>query len=289
MHSELFRIGPIVLRMYGLCMAVGFLSAWRMLIYLCKRTGQNSDHVAMLLSWVMVAAIIGARTEYVIEHWAVEFAHNLAAVVRIDKGGLMFYGGFIGALIPYVFYALRFRKNFFEMGDISATVLPLGHAFGRLGCFMHGCCYGKRSDAWLGVAFPKGSDAWYEQLRAGLIPDTALRSLPVIPTQLIESLATLTLFVVLFALYPKRYRQRGFVSGVYLIGYAVLRFPIEYLRGDPRAAVGPFSISQTISIVIFAAGVGCIAWSRRAAAQQKGTNNVSHQGHEDTKEKCKSC
>jgi len=264
MHSELFSIGHLTLRMYGLCMAIGFLAAWRMLAYLCKRTGQDSDHVAMLLTWVMVAAIIGARTTYVIEHWSAEFARNPLSILRIDQGGLVFYGGFIGALIPYAVYALRFRRNFFEMGDISAAVLPLGHAFGRLGCFMHGCCFGKRCDTWLGVAFPCRSPAWFEQMNAGLIPATAPKSLPVIPTQLVESLATLALFAVLFTLYPRHYRRRGFISGVYLIGYAVLRFPIEYLRGDPRAAVGPFSISQAISILIFAAGIGCIAYARRA-------------------------
>ena len=271
MHSELFTIGPITLRVYGLCMALGFLTAWRVLVYLCKRTGQDFEHVAMLLSWVMICALVGARTVYVVEHWATEFAQNPMSIIRIDQGGLVFYGGLIGAMIPYFAYAFFLRKNFFELADISATVLPLGHAFGRFGCFMHGCCYGRQSDSWLGVSFPIGSPAWMEQASAGLINRTAMQSLPVIPTQLIESVATLALFAVLFTLYPKHWKRRGFMGGLYLIGYAILRFPIEYLRGDPRATVGPFSISQTISILIFVAGIGCIIWSRRAVAQHQGT------------------
>jgi len=266
MHSELFTIGPLTLRMYGLCMALGFLAAWRVLVHLCKRTGQDFEQVPMLLSWVMIAAVIGARTAYVIEHWSLEFAHNPMAIVRLDLGGLVFYGGLIGAMIPYTLYALRYRKNFFEMTDISAVVLPLGHAFGRLGCFMQGCCFGKLSDACCGISFPKGSPAWCEQVHAGLIPRTAAQALPVIPTQLVESMATLALFAALFWLYPRHHQRRGLTGGLYLMGYAVMRFFIEYLRGDPRAAVGPLSISQAISVAVFAGGVACLAFAFRTAA-----------------------
>jgi len=262
MHSELFKIGGIPLHMYGLCMAIGFLLAWRAIVYLRKRTNQPYEDVAALLTWVMICSVLGARTAYVIEHWSAEFAHNPLAILRIDQGGLMFYGGLIGALMLYVGYTLYHRLNFFDAGDVSAAVVPLGQFFGRLGCFMHGCCYGNRTDAWFGVCFPKGSPAWHEQVSSGLIPHTALKALAVIPTQLIESCATLILFVVLFVLYPRHYKERGFVGGCYLMGYAMLRFFIEYVRGDPRAVVGPFSIGQTISILIFLCGVACMVWAK---------------------------
>jgi phosphatidylglycerol:prolipoprotein diacylglycerol transferase len=249
-------------------MALGFLAAWRMLVWLCKRTGQNSDQVAMLLTFVMIAAVVGARAVYVAQHWAGEFAQNPLAIIRLDQGGLVYYGGLIGALIVYVGYALCTRRNFFEMADLSAAVLPLGQAFGRFGCFMHGCCWGKPCDSWLGVPFPKGSPVWWEHLNNGLIRETASESLPVIPTQLIESAATLALFVVLFRLYPRHYQRRGLIGGLYLTGYAVLRFVIEYLRNDPRGTVGPFSTSQAISLVIFAGGLACIAFSFRRAGRK---------------------
>ncbi len=269
MHSELFQIGPLTLRAYGLCMALGFLFGWQAAVWLCKKTGQNADRLTSLLTWLMLSAIFGARTAYVLEHWQAEFADAPLAIIRIDQGGLMFYGGLIGAALVLLLYARVCREPLFGITDLVLAVVPLGHAFGRIGCFMHGCCYGKITQTGFGVCFPKGSPAWWEQVSAlpPLIAQTAERSLPVIPTQLIEAGANAVLFAILFTCYPKRHRQLGFITGCYLIGYALLRFAIEYLRGDPRLAVGPFSISQTISLGLLLLGLFCVARSR--TAQQK--------------------
>ena len=86
MHSELFSVGPLVLRSYGLCMALGFLLGWQAAAWLCKRTGQNADALASLLTWLMVSAIFGARAAYVLEHWKAEFADAPLDILRIDKG-----------------------------------------------------------------------------------------------------------------------------------------------------------------------------------------------------------
>ena len=269
MHSELFQIGPLILRSYGLCMALGFLLGWQAAVWLSKRTGQDADKLTSLLTWLMVSAIVGARTAYVLEHWTAEFADNPLAILRVDQGGLMFYGGLITAAIPLLIHARIYRKHLFQITDLVLAVVPIGHAFGRFGCFMHGCCYGKITHSGWGVCFPKGSPAWWEQAYATppLVPQTALESLPVIPTQLIESAANLLLFAALFTLYPKRHTRPGFISGCYLIGYALLRFGIETLRGDPRLAVGPFSISQTISLGLLLLGASCLVYSTRARAQ----------------------
>ncbi len=265
MHSELFQLGPLTLRAYGLCMALGFLFGWQAAVWLCKRTGQNADQLTSLLTWLMVSAVLGARAAYVLEHWTAEFADNPLSILRIDQGGLMFYGGLVTAAIPLLLHARFYRKHVFEITDLVLAVVPIGHAFGRFGCFMHGCCYGKLTDSCIGVAFPKGSPAWWEQASSEppLIAQSALNALPVIPTQLIECAANVLLFALLYTLYPKRHLQRGFISGCYLIGYAALRFAIEYLRGDPRLPVGPFSISQTISLGILCLGCGCLAYARR--------------------------
>ncbi len=267
MHSELFQIGPLTLRAFGLCMALGFLFGWQAAVWLSKRTGQNPDQLTSLLTWLMVSAVLGARTAYVLEHWTAEFAAHPLDVLRIDQGGLMFYGGLIAAAFVLALYARIYRQHLFQITDLVLAVVPIGHAFGRLGCFMHGCCYGKITQSCIGVAFPPHSPAWWEQASATppLIAQDALASLPVIPTQLIESAANFILFIVLYRLYPRRHRQRGFVTGCYLVSYAALRFGIEYLRGDPRLAIGPFSISQTISLGIMALGAGCLAYARRTA------------------------
>ncbi len=260
MHSILLQIGPFTLRSYGLCMAIGFLLGWLAAGRLCKRTGQSGEFLSSLLTWLMLSAVLGARIAYVIEHWQVEFANNLSAIIRIDQGGLMFYGGLIGAALLLLLYARVFQRPLLQLTDLILAVLPLGHALGRIGCFMHGCCYGKITHSSFGVCFPKESPAWWEQLSAvpPLITQSAARSLPVIPTQLIEASANALLFALLYALYPKHHQRRGFITGCYLIAYATLRFVVEFLRGDPRLEVGPFSISQTISLGLAVLGAGCL-------------------------------
>jgi len=246
-------------------MALGFLCSWRVAVWLCKYSGKDSDLLTSMITWLMLTAIIGARLAYVIEHWSTEFADNPLSIIRFDQGGLMFYGGFIAASVFTVIYIKIKKTNLFELSDVILTILPLGHAFGRIGCFMHGCCYGKITQSKIGVCFPKFSPAWWEQSSSNppLIPETATQSLPVIPTQLIESAANLTLFIILFILFRKKYQNLGFMTGMYLISYAIIRFMIEFLRGDPRATVGPLSISQAISIGLIAVGIFAIAYSRR--------------------------
>lgn len=265
MHSILFQLGPLTIHTYGLCMALGFLLGWQAAVWLCKRTGQDADRLTSLLTYLMLSAVFGARTAYVLEHWSAEFADNPIAVLYVHQGGLVFYGGFIAAALVLLLYTRVYRQHLFAVTDLVLAVVPLGHAFGRIGCFMHGCCYGKLTDSCLGVTFPKGSPAWHEQVYAipPLLAQNALRSLPVIPTQLIEAAANAALFAVLFFLYPKCHQRRGFISGCYLVSYASLRFVIEYLRGDPRMAFGPFSIGQTISLALTALGLFCLAYSRR--------------------------
>ena len=132
-------------------------------------------------------------------------------------------------------------------------MIPLGHACGRIGCFFYGCCYGKDSDAWCAVVFPKFSPSWYEH---------GQRMVSVLPTQLFEAAALLVLFALLLALYLKR--RRG-TCAAYLAGYGVIRFCMEFMRGDPRAAFWGLSIGQVISIALVAAGATLfLATSRNA-------------------------
>ena len=165
----------------------------------------------------------------------------------------MFYGGLILATIVFGCWCAFKRENPLAVGDLLCVVIPIGHAFGRIGCFFYGCCYGKLSTSAFAVSFPRGSPAWHEQLNLGQISSAAQQSLPVLPTQLFEAAANAALFAVLFMFYR---RFRGGTVALYLVGYAVIRFSMEYLRGDPRAAVGPFSISQTISLALL--GIGAV-------------------------------
>lgn len=250
-------------------MALGYLFSWIFASYLCKKVGRNSDALGTLVSWLMIAAIVGARVAYVWEHWETEFAQSPMQIFRVDQGGLMFYGGFIGASLSVFLFAKLTHQKILAVTDLILTVLPLGHAIGRIGCFFHGCCFGRLTKSAIGVCFPKYSPAWYEQMQAGLISEDALKSLPVIPSQLIESTANFILFLILFSLFAKKEKQTGFQTGCYLISYACIRFGGEYLRGDPRMAIGFLSIGQTISLCLLILGAVILSLSFVSARKKE--------------------
>ena len=274
MFPDLVDLGFLHLKTYGACMATGFLLCWMLI----EKLSGRKDLSNLLLS-LMIGGVVGSRIAYVIEHWQAEFASNPAAIIRVDQGGLMFYGGFILSFVIFFVWCFVKKENPLKLADLLAAVIPLGHAFGRIGCFFYGCCYGRDSDAWCAVTFPMGSPSWYEHGR---------RMVSVLPTQLFEAAALLVLFGVLMWVWRKTVPSAsshhssdrfaaaspvdttgagksgfpGMITGFYLVGYAVIRFGIEYLRGDPRAAVGPFSISQAISIGMLIIGAGFIGFAR---------------------------
>ena len=253
MFPDLIDLGFLHLKTYGACMATGFLLCWM----LVEKLSGRKDLSNLLLS-LMIGGVAGSRIAYVIEHWHSEFASNPAAIVRVDQGGLMFYGGFILSFVIFFVWCFIKKENPLKLADLLAAVVPLGHAFGRIGCFFYGCCYGRDSDAWCAVTFPAGSPSWFEHGR---------KMVSVLPTQLFEAAALLALFAFLMYVWHRNVKPQtsnlkpqtsnagsGLILGLYLCGYAVIRFGIEILRGDPRAAVGPFSISQTISIGMIVIG-----------------------------------
>ena len=254
MHPDLVDLGFLHLKTYGACMAVGFLLCWNLI----ERLSGRKD-ISNLLFALMVGGVIGSRAAYVIEHWSLEFASRPLDVLRIDRGGLMFYGGLMLSVVIFFAWCIARKERPLALADLLCAVIPLGHACGRIGCFFYGCCYGRLSDSPLAVSFPVRSPAWSQQLADGLIDASAGASLPVLPTQLFEAAALLALFAVLMFVY--RRRRRG-TAGLYFIGYAALRFGMEYLRGDPRAAVGPFSVSQAISIGMVLIGGALLAYGK---------------------------
>lgn len=265
MHPVICQIGPFTLRSFGLMAALGFLAAYFVVRRFSERiAGIPRDDSSQLLVFAMVGGALGARLAYVAEHWSAEFAGQpVIEVFRFDRGGLMFYGGLGGAIVALACLARLRRCAFQDLIDLSAIALPLGHAFGRVGCFLNGCCYGRPAESLLCVQYPAGSEPWHAQLSGGLIPSTAIASLPVIPSQLIEAALNLALFAALAATARRRPR-RGTLSGAYLVAYAMIRFGTETLRSDPRMSVGPFSISQFICLFAFAAGCLLLLASRKA-------------------------
>jgi phosphatidylglycerol:prolipoprotein diacylglycerol transferase len=266
MSSNLLELGPVTIRLFGLMMATGFLCAGYAAYRLARGTHRNLDYLSNLIVWMMLSGVLGARLAYVAEHWSEEFAGHYAAILRIDMGGLMFYGGVLGATLALWVFARRHREPFLAISDLLLAVLPLGHAFGRIGCFLNGCCHGRISSSCLAVSYPQYSAAWHQQVSQHEIAEGAIWSRPVLPTQLFECGANLILFLLLYRLYRHRSGEQGVVTAAYLMGYGAIRFLMESLRGDPRLQVGALSIGQAISVVLFFAGLGLLVWLWRHPA-----------------------
>jgi phosphatidylglycerol:prolipoprotein diacylglycerol transferase len=266
MHPTLFTIGPLTVHSFGLMVALGFLAAYGAMARLSRGgwcPGVGEENVSRIPVLAMVGGAVGARLAYVCEHWTQEFADApVWDILRFDKGGLMFYGGLIGAILVVALYFRARKVPLLQVLDLCAATLPLGHAFGRVGCFLNGCCFGKVCDGPLSVTYPAHSPAWWEQVGAGLIGRGAPESLPILPVQLFEAAANFVLFAVLYRL-ARRNPPSGFVSGVYLVAYAVIRFVTETMRSDPRMTVFSLSIGQFIGIPVFAAGVALLVLSRK--------------------------
>ena len=195
MHSQLIPGLPI--QSFGLCIALGVLLSWQILQRLYKK-----EDMSNLLFLLVFVGLIGARITHVVEYWQEDgYARNPLAVFEIWKGGLVFYGGLVAGAVAFLAWCILKGRSIVEMADTVAVVVPLAHAFGRLGCFFHGCCWGKVSDSSFAVTFPAYSPVW----AAHRASDYAARSLPVLPVQLFEA----TLLLVLFGLLEYNMRSLG--------------------------------------------------------------------------------
>ena len=214
--------------------------------------------IFFMLLYAFIGAVIGAKLLYIVTSvdifWYpdLSFAENMQYwVAIIAGGGLVFYGGLIGALIGGLRYILHFKTPVSAMLDLGFAGIPLFHAFGRLGCFMAGCCYGTEYHGIFAVTFPEGN--------LGGAP----AGVELLPVQLIEALANIILWLILTVVY-RRTTRRFLTSGIYLVSYGILRFVLEYFRGDLiRGSIFVFSSSQFISFFIVAAGIFLLVRPRR--------------------------
>ncbi|MBQ7401872.1 MAG: prolipoprotein diacylglyceryl transferase [Lentisphaeria bacterium] len=246
MHEIAFSIGELKIHWYGIFAACGFLSAMLALTWKRHIAGVSKDNIMDIGMIAMFAGILGARLFYVIQFHE-QFSGQWLKVIRIDQGGLVFYGGFILSCIILILYCKIKKINLARLLDVFAPAVALGHAFGRLGCFMQGCCFGKDAGgSWLGVTYPAGSApaARYPDILNGC-------SLPLYPVQLIEAGANFLLFGILFFIAGK-FKKPGRVAGIYVICYAVLRFLMEYMRGDHTHSIAGLTPSQSVALFVTA-------------------------------------
>ncbi len=259
MHSIAFHVGPLTIYWYGIMAALGFISAVSLLMLNRKHAGLDSEQVTDIAMFSMISAIVGARIFYVVQFRDV-YRDNPLNIIRIDQGGLVFFGGFICATSTLLFYCWRKKLNLLTVLDIFGPALAIGHFFGRIGCFMNGCCYGKPSNLPWAVNFPQGS-----------APAEAFPGQSIHPVQIYESIFNLMLAGILLLLL-KRTRP-GQTAAAYLICYGIGRFTIESLRGDHHQFIlGKFTVSQSIGFFIALAGIAFLIYTIRkspAAQEQK--------------------
>ncbi len=258
---------PLPLHTYGLLVAGAFTTA----IYLAgreaRRTGLDGEAVMDLSFWLLVCGMVGARIVFIMVNWD-DYAHDWTQVLAFWKGGLVFYGGFLGAFAGAVYYMRKHGMPFLAYADVLAPSLSIGHAIGRLGCFSAGCCWGDVVHGALPWAakFPPESLAYQSQLAEHKIAAGALTSLPVHPTQLYESLGEMAIFLILINL-RKGKRFHGQILLSYLILYPLLRTVVEHFRGDDERghlfgaqnhAWWNLSTSQFISVLVVSGGVALL-------------------------------
>ena len=180
------------------------------------------------------------------------------------SGGLTYYGGFIAASIT-AWYLLRVdRFPFWRAADMAGMVIPFGLGFGRMGCLLAGCCFGKTTDVAWGLSFPPHSPASESQFKQGLLPDPGDPSMAVHPTQIYESAVSLTIAAVLLLYLHGRKRYDGHIFLAFVALYAVSRFVLEMFRADDRGAVLGLSTSQLIGVCLL---VGVAVIHRRRLAR----------------------
>lgn len=260
------QIGRLSIRWYGIFVALGFLAGYKLLHRRAARLGLPVEAAPDITLAAMVGGIVGARLLYVLQNWSEEFSANPLEALAIWHGGLVFYGGFLGALVTVIFWSRRQGWPLLAIGDMAAPALALGHAFGRVGCFLNGCCFGRVTAGPLAVSYPGlTSDGLingplYVQRLLGVVPPDALACAPVFPIQVVEALGNLALCGVLLRL-DRRAALRGRLFPVYLALYAVLRFLVEFGRGDYLSRPGGLTSAQWFCLVLVVVAAVWLAWN----------------------------
>ncbi|MCA9771528.1 MAG: prolipoprotein diacylglyceryl transferase [Myxococcales bacterium] len=240
MRPILISFGDLHVYAYHFMLFVGCMMGLGYLTSDIDRRHIDGTKLFPLFLYIFVAAIVGARIFNCVVFWEY-YRDNPLSVLRFWEGGMVYYGGVLGAALVFLLYVPLSGLKYGFVSDLIAPAVPLSLTFGRMGCFLVGCCYGR----------PAGPDHfWTLNFQQGI----GVQHADLYPTQLMSALAAFTLFLFL-SWFKYRKRFDGQVALAFLILYPITRFTIEFYRNDARGfmEVGPFSFSesQVVSIPLF--------------------------------------
>lgn len=247
-----FQLGPATVTWYGLFVAAGFwLGAWTS-ARRAPRAGVSADTVWDLLWVLIVGGIVGARLLYVLTYWERDFQNQpWSEIFMVHHGGLVFHGGFLVATAAGFVWCAWKKAPGWTLADILAPGLALGHALGRIGCLLNGCCFGRRCEMPWAWRYPSAHET---------------HGMPVHPTQLYEAALCLALAGGLAWGFGRR-RFEGQIFALYLVAYGILRGVVELYRGDyPASALtlGVFTPAHWVSVGLLIMGIILYAVRRRS-------------------------
>lgn len=245
-----FLPDTITVHSYGFLIGIGILASYYMAIYLGKALNVNSDQTATLFFWVFMASVLGGKFFFLLENPSI-YIEDPSKILDSPGSGFVFYGSVIFAVPVLIWKLKQFKISTWKYLDIVAIFAPVLHFFGRLGCFMAGCCHGKVCTNALGITYTN------EASKADPL------NTPLYPTQLFS--AGLLLFIVLLLLYLRNKKTfDGQLFLLYLVIYSVGRSIIEIYRGDEERGfiIGEWlSHSQFIALIII--GISAVIWMKR--------------------------
>ncbi|MGW8314016.1 MAG: prolipoprotein diacylglyceryl transferase [Bacteroidales bacterium] len=257
---EIFSIGQLSIRWYGLLFATAFLSGYIVFIRYLATERLTSEMLDQLLIYIAIGTVVGARLGHCFFYEPEYFLKNPIEILKIWKGGLASHGAAVGILLALWLYVRRHKLSFLWMIDRIVIVVALGGAFIRLGNLFNSEIYGLPTDLPWGFEFVR--DRLYDSNTGEILP-----TVPRHPTQLYEALSYILIFVALFTFYRKRYTKvrDGFIFGVFMILLFSARFLIEFVKNDQVAfeAGMKFNMGQLLSLPFIVAGVIMIVWTKR--------------------------
>lgn len=242
MHNEIITIGPVTIYGYGLMIGIGIIMA---LLIACRRGRKfslNEDIIWGITLNAVIFGFLGAKILFCISDWRNFIQNPMSA---LSQNGFVVYGGIMsGALAAYIYCRIK-KVNFLDYFDIVMPSIAIAQGFGRIGCFLAGCCYGRETHSFLGVIFSHS--------------DFAPNGVKLLPTQLFSSAGDFLLAGILIW-YASKKRASGTVGALYLILYSIGRFLVEIFRADERGAIFGMSTSQFISIPVLVVGIALMIY-----------------------------